>query len=144
MRAKHYNYFRDYDPVLGRYIESDPIGLEGGLNTYGYVFSSPLSFTDPTGEGVPAVARGAWGIGSAAHRGIGIALGVPLGVWLYERCEARNEKERCRKVQEECIKDCSTAPPLGQGGRTNQGMPFFRCVNKCMAAAGCFAAGSAQ
>ena len=33
----HYNYFRDYDPELGRYIESDPIGLLGGLNTFGYV-----------------------------------------------------------------------------------------------------------
>ncbi|NYZ70408.1 RHS repeat-associated core domain-containing protein, partial [Endozoicomonas sp. SM1973] len=38
-----YNYFRDYDPTLGRYIESDPIGLEGGLNTYGYAYQNPLS-----------------------------------------------------------------------------------------------------
>jgi RHS repeat-associated protein len=32
-----YNYFRDYDPTLGRYVESDPIGLEAGVNTFGYV-----------------------------------------------------------------------------------------------------------
>ncbi len=45
----HYNYFRDYNPQIGRYIQSDPIGLEGGLNTYGYVDSQPLFFADPTG-----------------------------------------------------------------------------------------------
>jgi RHS repeat-associated protein len=27
----HYNYFRDYDPQVGRYVESDPIGLDGGV-----------------------------------------------------------------------------------------------------------------
>jgi RHS repeat-associated protein len=45
----HYNYFRDYDPSIGRYAESDPLGLRGGLNTYTYVNSQPLTSTDSEG-----------------------------------------------------------------------------------------------
>jgi hypothetical protein len=48
--AAVYNYFRDYDPAVGRYIESDPIGLEGGLNLYLYVENDPVEFWDSTGE----------------------------------------------------------------------------------------------
>jgi len=44
-----YNDFRNYDPSLGRYVESDPIGLRGGLNTYLYVRSNPLRLKDPSG-----------------------------------------------------------------------------------------------
>ena len=47
--GKHYNYFRDYDPQVGRYTESDPIGLKGGLSTFAYVGDNPLGFSDPLG-----------------------------------------------------------------------------------------------
>ncbi len=45
----HYNYFRDYDPSTGRYLESDSIGLSAGMNTFSYGGRNPLSRTDKYG-----------------------------------------------------------------------------------------------
>jgi hypothetical protein len=44
-----YNYFRNYDPTLGRYVQSDPIGLNGGINSYAYVALNPLMGLDRYG-----------------------------------------------------------------------------------------------
>ena len=45
----HYNYHRYYDPKIGRYLTSDPIGLAGGFNSYGYAYNRPMEFVDPLG-----------------------------------------------------------------------------------------------
>jgi RHS repeat-associated protein len=68
----NYNYFRDYDPGTGRYDESDPIGLRGGLDTYDYALDNPIGNKDPTGRFVPPpvpVIEGIPGVGIAAAGG---------------------------------------------------------------------------
>lgn len=62
----HYNYFRDYDPQTGRYIESDPIGLLGGINTYVYVNNNPLLYVDPNGEQLVQIGMTVAAIGGGA------------------------------------------------------------------------------
>ena len=45
----YYNYYRDYDPTLGRYAQADPIGLDGDINPYVYAQANPLAGGDPNG-----------------------------------------------------------------------------------------------
>jgi len=59
----HYNWHRYYDPALGRYISSDPIGLAGGANRYGYSYQNPVIYMDVDGRvGVTLIAAGVGGV----------------------------------------------------------------------------------
>ncbi|WP_241602304.1 RHS repeat domain-containing protein, partial [Rosenbergiella nectarea] len=68
----YYNGFRYYDPLTGRYLQPDPLGLSGGLNSYVYALNNPLSYIDPEGQ-FPLIALlkpmayfvGGWAVGEA-------------------------------------------------------------------------------
>jgi RHS repeat-associated protein len=96
--GRHENWFRYYDPKLGRYVTSDPIGLDGGLNTYLYANANPLTYADPEGleavipwpgpaAGAGAGAAGAGGLAAgAAVAGAGLA-GYGIGSLIYPHIE---------------------------------------------------------
>jgi RHS repeat-associated protein len=107
-----YNYFRDYDPAIGRYVESDPIGLDGGANTYSYVNSNPSRFSDPKGKSIT------W-MGLAAG---GLAIYGGYSLW-----KSFDDKDRCAK---ECMVTCNIARCGREDPTDDTNEP--RCRNACI------------
>lgn len=46
----HYNWFRYYNPDIGRYLRTDPISFYGGQNFFAYIYNNPINGIDPNGE----------------------------------------------------------------------------------------------
>lgn len=79
-------FYRYYDPATGRYLTSDPIGLNAGINTFGYVYQNPVNYYDPNGKvAVPvlSLAIGAFvGVISSGFTGNGFTFkGVLRGLF---------------------------------------------------------------
>jgi len=103
----YYNHHRYYDPSIGRYITSDPIGLVGGLNSYGYVDGNPLHWVDPSGlfsisdpSTWPRIPQS--GVNIATGFGDGVSSMLSLG--LYNTADFRDSLDIDGGVNE-----CSTS-----------------------------------
>jgi len=75
----HYNYFRDYNPKMGRYVQVDPIGLAGGVNLYGYVYANPVGYADRYGANPIIFGEIGAEIGTLFTTGLGTVVGAIVG-----------------------------------------------------------------
>ena len=66
----HDNYYRNYDPAIGRYVQSDPAGLVASINTFAYVDSNPIEYFDPDGRGKEGGQRNIGGNDPAMPRSV--------------------------------------------------------------------------
>jgi RHS repeat-associated protein len=151
----HQNYFRDYNPKIGKYVESDPIGLAGGINTYAYARENPILWTDSLGLDVSICSQSAFGWMPVDHQWIktdtveagmgpvksncgdaGNALGDlpgdPVQVCDHSG-RSKQEGATCKKVEgridETAVnEELTIGRKLGSWGSTNQCQSFVKQV----------------
>lgn len=109
----HQNVMRDYLPGVGRYAQSDPIGLAGGINTYSYALNQPTKYTDPTGLIVPLAIPGLCAAGGCEAIGASIILMSEPGRQAIKSIAQKiedlcrpDEKDSCEQQYEDDESDC--------------------------------------
>ncbi|MFO0988474.1 MAG: RHS repeat-associated core domain-containing protein [Alphaproteobacteria bacterium] len=116
-----YNYMRDYDPTLARYLSVDPFGTGGGRNKYGYAGANPVSLVDPFGlqsesprwryyhHVVPRQQFQRADLPKAAYDVFNRAVVGPLGLHGYDTAH-RLYNEAARDLWERCLREYKVDP----------------------------------
>ncbi|MCB2017822.1 MAG: RHS repeat-associated core domain-containing protein [Hydrogenophaga sp.] len=140
-----YNWHRFYDPRVGRYTSSDPIGLDGGWNRFGYVDANPLGFVDPEGlqiirpfpgvPGFPIPNRSPGGLrdpdfppGTGPNRSPDPIKRSPPRWWPSMPDE---DAEFCRQERRRCAELCEEAE-CKPDFRNIWGGSIERCIRGCL------------
>ena len=128
-----YNYLRNYDQSIGRYAESDPIGLDGGINTYLYVAANPVSYSDVTGQKLGDVpSQSPEDILKGGPEGLGQRLGAKgLGIYYGTQCAFGCKQGRVKWIADNAMMICLEiipAPVLSSPQRNNV---LFTCESTC-------------
>ena len=125
----HHNYFRDYEPGTGRYVESDPIGLEGGAATYSYVESQPIRRIDPLGKN-PVLAAAAKGcvLGCVSSVATSISWCFAKGMCSgksFDTCNSDCGPGFC-KIADDCLAGCISGGAVAGAARKLFGQQLSR------------------
>jgi RHS repeat-associated protein len=112
-----YNYFRDYDAATGRYSQSDPVGLQGGISTYGYAEQNSLVAIDPQGlNAVAAVYRSwtwGWRIGEFLNPWAQPAIASALDTIVFSTDDANWDAIERDMAHTNYHRACDRRPPPG-------------------------------
>ena len=113
----HYNDFRSYQASQGRYTQADPIGLEGGLNRFGYVEGNPLGAVDPDG-------RLAWFVPALITGGL-------TGYGAYKTTSNLNAcVKSCEVTQGDAVQACGT-PERADIVEASSSQRINQCKSRC-------------
>jgi RHS repeat-associated protein len=135
----HQNFYRDYDPATGRYVEADPIGQAAGSNLYGYVYANPIEWMDPLGLDLwicdrsthgpmPGNHAYAWDPDTGENEGRGgNSSGGGEGA---SQEDPRGNGDACRQVPETRGKEEEILDDLNRTANRGPWIPFFNdCHN---------------